>query len=289
MIGERTKRRFVLPPVLRLLLINLIEHDVGKNAAALAYYMMFAMFPGLIFLNNLVGLLDLDITAITQILYSLLPEDIVGIIETYLSYVANTSSSVLLWFSLVFSIWFPMRVAKGLMNDVRLAYRLGRPRSTVRFMIRQFLYTVVLFVVMALSLFLSAMGEQVILFFVNLLPEHVFRISAYLLELWHYLRFAVIAVLMFLGLGLLYQLALDERQPILSLLPGIAAAMLLWMVGSIVFSFYVEHFANYSLIYGALGAFIVLLLWLYMTALAMIFGAELNAALIFARPFRRRR
>lgn len=289
MIGERTKRRFVLPPVLRLLLINLIEHDVGKNAAALAYYMMFAMFPGLIFLNNLVGLLDLDITAITQILYSLLPEDIVGIIETYLSYVANTSSSVLLWFSLVFSIWFPMRVAKGLMNDVRLAYRLGRPRSTVRFMIRQFLYTVVLFVVMALSLFLSAMGEQVILFFVNLLPEHVFRISAYLLELWHYLRFAVIAVLMFLGLGLLYQLALDERQPILSLLPGIAAAMFLWMVGSIVFSFYVEHFANYSLIYGALGAFIVLLLWLYMTALAMIFGAELNAALIFARPFRRRR
>ena len=51
------------------------------------------------------------------------------------------------------------------------------------------------------------------------------------------------------------------------------------MLVSVGFSFYVEHFANYSVIYGALGAVVVLLIWLYMTAVILILGAELNAAL----------
>ncbi len=63
-------------------------------------------------------------------------------------------------------------------------------------------------------------------------------------------------------------------------MPGIAAALTSWMIVSIGFSFYVENFANYSIIYGTLGAVIVLLIWLYMTAAILILGAELNVALL---------
>lgn len=273
------KKPRILLPTLRLMVKNVLDHNVGKNAAALAYYLLFALFPMLIFLSNLLGLLDLNVTAITQSLQQLLPKDVVGIIESYLDYVSHTSSHSLMWFSLVFSIWFPMRAAKGLMDDVRLAYQLEKPAHPIGYAIRQLIYTVVLFIVIGLTLLLSTLGRQVLGYLNSLIPEKTLRFSEYLLEIWQYLRFIPVGLLMLAALGTLYAASMDKRPPIRPLMPGILFALLAWMLVSVGFSFYVEHFANYSVIYGALGAVIVLLVWLYMTAVILILGAELNSAL----------
>mgnify|MGYP003320155708 CR=1 FL=1 len=63
---KRNKKRSVVMPVFQLVIQNFFEHNVGKNAAALAYYLLFALFPMLIFLSNLLGLLDLNISEIIQ-------------------------------------------------------------------------------------------------------------------------------------------------------------------------------------------------------------------------------
>ena len=276
---KRNKKRSVVIPALRLVIQNFFEHNVGKNAAALAYYLLFALFPMLIFLSNLLGLLDLNISEIIQILQRFLPKDVVGIVESYLDHVSHTSSQSMLWFALVFTVWFPMRAAKGLMDDVRLAYHLGKPAHPVSYTIRQLVYTVVLLIVVGLTLLLSTLGKQVLGYLNHLIPEKTLRISDYLLTIWQYLRFIPVGALMFAALGTLYAASLDKRQPWEEMLPGITAALLSWIVVSIGFSVYVENFANYSVIYGTLGAVIVLLMWLYMTAVILILGAELNAAL----------
>lgn len=273
---EKKKASFVL----KLLIENFFEHDVGKNAAALAYYLLFAIFPLLIFLSNLLGLLGMDITTVIQTLQRILPKEIIGILETYLAYVSETSSPVLLIFSLVFSIWFPMRVAKGLMDDVRLAYHLEPPKQRLKYIIRQLAYTVLLLLVICLSLIFVTIGRHILVYVNNLLPENTMHISEYAIGLWQYLRFIPTGVLMFLALGVLYAISLDKKQPAKTLMPGIAAALTTWMLVSIGFSFYVENFGNYSIIYGTLGAVIVLLMWLYMTAAILILGAEFNAALL---------
>lgn len=273
----------VIKPLLRLLATNFFEHDVGKNAAALAYYLLFALFPLLIFVSNLFGLMNLNITVTIQVLQRFLPNDIVGLVETYLDHVSHTSSHTLLWFALVFSIWFPMRVAKGLMEDVRLAYQLGKPQRPVAYTIRQLIYTIVFLIVIALTLFLATMGKHVLVYIKELLPQDVLQISDYLLGIWQYVRFFPIALLMFVGLGTLYAVSLDKKPPMKTILPGISAALISWLAVSIGFSIYVENFANYSAIYGTLGAVIILLLWLYMTAVIMILGAEINAALFVLR------
>lgn len=262
-----------------LLIGNFFDHKVGKNAAALAYYLLFALFPLLIFLSNLLGLLDLNITAITQALQQVLPRDVVGIIESYLAHVSQTSSHTLLWFALVFSIWFPMRAIKGLMDNVRLAYHLEEPEKPLAYALRQLVYTVIFLLVMALTLLLSTLGKHVLGYIDYLLPEGTVQFSNYFLGIWQYLRFVPIALLMFAALGILYAAALDNRQPIRAIWPGILFAMVGWMLVSVGFSFYVENFANYSVIYGTLGAVIVLLMWLYLTAVILIMGAELNAVL----------
>ena len=276
---KQEKKPKVFIPALRLLIKNVPDHNVGKNAAALAYYLLFALFPMLIFLSNLLGLLNLNVTAIIHGLQQFLPKDIVGIVETYLDYVSQTSSHSLLWFALIFTVWFPMRAAKGLMDDVRLANHLGKPAHPVAYMLRQLIYTVVLLLVIGLTLLLSTLGKQVLGYINLLIPERSLRLPEYLLGIWQYLRFIPVGVLMLVALGTLYAASMDNRQPIKTFLPGILFALFGWMLVSVGFSFYVEHFANYSVIYGTLGAVVVLLMWLYMTAVILILGAELNAAL----------
>lgn len=278
-VTQNVPKKSVLRQTLRLLFTNLFEHNVGKSAAALAYYLLFALFPLLIFASNLLGLLDLNINAVTASLSHFMPKDVVALVENYLDYVSHTSSKTLLWFALVFSIWFPMRAVKGLMLDVRKAYHLGTPKKLIRYEIRQLIYTVVFLIVIAVTLFLSTMGENILSLIFEYFPKNAPKISGYLLNIWQYVRFIPAGILMFVALGTLYAMSMDEKQKFRTFLPGITLALFGWMIVSIGFSFYVENFASYSIIYGTLGTVIILMVWLYMTSLILIIGAELNAAL----------
>lgn len=259
---------------------NVMDHNVMRNGASLAYYLLFALFPMLIFISNVLGMLDLNVATITTAMSRILPGDIVNLIGTYLEYVAENSSSTLMWFSLVFSIIFPMRAVSGLMDDVRTAYQLGKPKGRISYTIRQLIYTVLLIVVIGLTLLFSTVGQRVLNFLLDLIPDTgEIPVSRWMLTGWQYFRFLLVGVLMFAALGVLYALPQDHRQPVRDILPGVGVALVAWLLVSIIFSFYVENFASYSVIYGTLGAVIVLLMWLYITAVILILGAEFNAAL----------
>jgi membrane protein len=270
-------KRLNLHSTFKLLAIRFYTHSIGQNSAALAYYFLFALFPLLIFISSLLGILEVDITAVTGVLQRFFPTAVVGTIESYLDHVTHTSSRILMWFSLVFSIWFPMRAIMGLMGDVRRAYSLGRPTHPVIYTIKQLVFTILFLAVIVITLLLSVAGEHVLSYIVVLASKRMLPSVDRMLGIWQYIRFIPLALLMFVGIGALYSVSLDKRPPIKTVLPGIFFALLAWLAVSIGFSFYVENFSNYSLIYGTLGTFIVVLLWLYMTAMVLILGAELNA------------
>lgn len=265
------------------LLDNMFKHNISKNAASLSYYLIFSLFPLLIFISNFMGLLNLDVYSVTEALKQILPDEVVFIIESYLDYVSDNSTGTLLWFSLVFSIWFPMRTAKGLMSDVRLAYNLEKPNNPITYTLNQLLYTVILLVVILLNIFLSFTGKNILSTIKALVPTHIFQLSEHFIDVWQYLRFVPIAILMLVAIGTLYTVSLEHKIPFKSMLPGIFTAFALWLTVSIGFTFYVDNFANYSVIYGTLGAVMALLVWLYMTAFVLIIGAEVNACLYLLR------
>lgn len=279
----RQRKKSLLPKVIRNTVFNIAEHEVGKSAAALTYYLLFAMFPLLVFISNLLGLLDLDIASISKTLLPIMPDDVVNLLEAYLYYVTDSSSQVMLWFSLVFTVWFPFRAVKSLMDDVRIAYQLGKTPRPVFYAIRQFLFTVIFLAIIIVLFLLAVLGRRFVSTVTNWLGlEGILQIPAVLLNLWQYLRFILLAAIMFGILGLLYVVSQDRKRPAKAILPGVAIAMTAWLIVSIGFSVYVENFANYSVIYGTLGAVIVLLMWLYMTSFILILGAEYNASLIAA-------
>lgn len=269
----------ILKKTIRLTFDNYFNHYVRSNSAALAYYLFFALFPLLIFLSNLLGILDLNVYYITQTLGKILPIEIVSIIESYLDYVTTNSSKTLLIFSLLFSIWFPMRAVQGLMDAVRRAFSYDSPKNILIYMLKQLFCTVILLVVLFISLLFTVLGRNILTFVNSILPPTAIQASDFLLQFWQYMRFVIIAILMFVAIWVLYIIALEYRPPIKQILPGILLALPSWLIVSVLFSFYVENFAQYTAIYGTLGAVIILFVWLYMTAVILILGAELNASL----------
>jgi len=253
-------------------------HGVAHEAAALAYYLLFMLFPLMIFFSSLLGLLELDVSGIIQSLSRLLPNGVLDVLESYLTYVSQTSSRNMLWFGLVFAIYFPMRAADCLMSSVRRAYHLSQPKNQFLHTAKVLLYTVFLLVSIALALTLSTVGRKALEF-----VSRFWTVPEAFIELWSGLRFLVLGGVMFAAIGLLYAAAQDTRQPVRNILPGTALALAAWMVVSAAFSFYVENFGSYSVIYGALGAVIVLMMWLNLTAVALIMGAEVNGVLMALR------
>jgi len=258
-----------------LLARRYFDHHVAHDSAALTYYLLFALFPLLIFLNNLIGLLAYDAAVPLSQLARFVPREVVDLLEQYLAYVSRVSSRALLWFSLVFTIYFPYRAANALFLSVRKAYGDGVPARFLGYQLRVLLYTVLMIAALALSLFLSAVGRRALAF----LADYIYLSDAFV-RLWTSCRFVLLGALLLVMIALLYVLALDARSLRRGILPGALASLAAWIALSLLFSLYVERAARYSLIYGSIGGVIVVLLWLYLTAAALILGAEFNGVLL---------
>lgn len=261
-----------------LLARRFLRHNVGAQSAALAFYLLFMLFPFLIFISALLGMLHLDVAGILAALAEFLPTQVVDVVEVYLTYVGSSPSPQLMLFGLVFSIYFPMRATNALMRSVRTAYHLGPPRGVILPRLKALLYTVLLIITVALTLTLMTVGDRLLLYAV----EH-FRLPLFAAALWARLRFPVAAVVGYFALFFLYALAQDGRQPWHNIWPGTLAALAAWMGISWLYALYVNNFAHYSVLYGSIGTLIVLLIWLNLSAVTLIMGAEFNGTLMSLR------
>ena len=270
------KNRFLR--TIYLMVRRYLRHNVGIQSAALAFYLLFMIFPFLIFISALLGILQLDVAAILGALEEILPREVVEIAGVYLRYVRANPSVKLLVFGLVFSIYFPMRAANALMRSVRTAYHLGPPRNPALHQMKSLVYTAVLILTIVLTLAAMTVGERMLAYAV----VH-FRLPAFLAELWVRLRYPAAGLSGYFALSFLYGLAQDQWRPWRDLWPGTLFSLAAWMALSVLYSLYVDNFADYSLLYGSIGTVIVLMIWLYLSAVTLIMGAELNGTLISLR------
>ena len=263
---------------LYLMVHRYLDHRVGIQSAALAFYLLFTIFPFLIFISALLGLLQLDVAEILRVVSEFLPREVVSLIGIYLTYVGANPSPRLLLFGLLFSVYFPMRAANSLMHSARTAYHLGPPHNALVHWMKTLLYTVLLIAAIALTLVLMTVGERILLYAVE-----QFRLPVLIANLWVQLRFPAIAVVGYFAVFFLYALAQDNHQPWKNLWPGTLTALVGWVILNWAYAFYVNNIAHYSALYGSIGTIIVLLVWLNFSAIVLIMGAEMNGTLISLR------
>ena len=258
-----------------------VVHSVGMESAALSFYLIFAIFPFLIFVSALLSFFQLNLDDFSQYLGSLLPGDVERILDRFLLYARGRPNARLLLSSLVFSLYYPMRAANSLMLSVRKAYHLGAPQGALSQLLKTLLYTVLLMLTVILTVVLMTVSNRILDFAVKnlLLPEFV-------ADWWAALRFPVAAVAAYFAIYVLYALAQDRPRNWRYLWPGTLAALGGWMLVSWLYALYVNNIAHYSLLYGSIGTVICLLIWLNLSSLLLILGAELNGALMSRRRSR---
>ena len=127
------------------------------------------------------------------------------------------------------------------------------------------------------------MGERVLNFVSGYISNYItITLNDRTIRLWSILRFALLGGIVFFPIALMYGLA-QESHKMNRIWPGVVFSMAMWLTLSYLFSYYVENIARYSVIYGTLGAVIVLLLWLYLASMMLIMGAEFNSVLMTLR------
>ncbi|GAA5265573.1 membrane protein [Acidiphilium sp. MT5] len=261
-------------------IMALMSGDMSLAAAGCAFYATLALFPALTTVISLYGLVFDPQSVAPQLHYlqRFMPDTayllIAGRIKHLVS-AGNTSLGIGLAVSLAFTLYSSSSGTKSLIYALNLIHRREETRGFVRFQA-----TALGMTLLAMIGAILAIGVLVVLpLLFNLLG-----LGADSGNLVVLLGFIMLTLFMALALSLLYRFGPSFRLADgHAVVPGAVVAIILWMVMSYVFALYVGRFAAYSQTYGPLATIIGLMMWFYLTAYALLFGAQLNAAVERAR------
>jgi membrane protein len=257
------------------------EDNVFNGAAALAYYLMLSIFPGAIFLLTLLPYLptaDLQ-KAIMDLLHQAMPEQAANLFEGVVKNVMVQKKGGLLTFGVLFTLWSASTGLYAVMQQLNITYDVkeGRPFWKVR---GTAVLLMLLFVILVVGAFILIVGGGMIQ---DQLTAWI-GTRGEVLAFFAVLRWLIIACFILLGFALVYYLGPDVEQTFKFVTPGSVIGLILLVISSLAFSFYIGNFGNYSATYGGLGAVIILMLWLYIAGLVLLIGSEINALLEHYHP-----
>ncbi len=254
-----------------MILIRMREHDVSGMAAQLAFFFLLSLFPLLIFLIALIPYLPFTAADIMALLATIVPEDSLAFIEPQLEGIMERNRG-LLSVSILGTLWTASNAMNGLLKSFDKAYDVVENRKYIIRRAIALLMTVGLIFLLIIVLMLPVFGKQIGVFLYNLIG-----FSEHYLVIWNFVRWISSIIGLYLIFTLLYWVLPYIKWKRKSVFWGALFATIGWSVVSYGFSFYVNHFSNYSNTYGSIGGIIVLMLWLYLSAHIIVLGGEINA------------
>ena len=256
--------------------------NIHERAAALSYYFLFALFPALLFLAAIVGslpggsLLDHLMRYVTRVL----PKDAAMLVSRTLGEVVTGAGPGLVSLGAVGALWgastgmtsimTALNVSRGVIDDRKWwERRLIALGLTLGFS----LFTVT-------ALFLLVFGE-----WIGEAVAGAIGLGAAFTQGWRLAQWPVATLCVLTGITLVYSVAPARRPPWRSVSPGSVVAITGWLTMSFGLRLYVRFFDTYNATYGSIGGVILLMLWLYLSSLLLLVGAEINAVIeAGARP-----
>jgi membrane protein len=269
--------------------IVLIGNELGRTraftaAAALAFYFLLSLVPLLIVIASLLSYLPFSniLGQILGMMAALIPPESINLVQSVVSSILEPGHGKLISFGILSYLWAATGGFSSLSEALDIAYDVTDCRPWWRERLQAFLLTFTVGVMAMFSLLLVILGPH----FGHILVQF-FSLPPSFGHIWPFLRWVITLTTFVICLEWMYYLGPHARHSFWSTLPGAAVAVATWFLGSFGLSFYLDHLANYNKTYGSLGAVIGLMLWLYITSLAVLIGAELNAELGKRRRARR--
>jgi membrane protein len=243
-------------------------------AAQLSFYFLLALFPALLFLVALVGYIRVD-NAFDELLAALstvAPRELIELLRAQVAELAEGRHASLLTLGIAGALWSSSAAMVAIIDALNRAYDVTEWRSWWKRRLVALLLTVALAAFVLVSLVLVLVGPGVLqaaAAWVQLAPS--------IAGMWAVLRWPVMILCVVVGVDLVFHFAPNRKSRWVLLTPGSLIATALWIASSFAFKYYVSNFGDYTATYGAIGGAIITMLWFYVSSLAILVGAELNA------------
>jgi membrane protein len=253
------------------------DHEIFGRAAQLSYYFLLALFPLLLVLINVLGYMAQEGTAFRErlLLYlaAIMPRSAITLVRTTLDEISNASGSGKLSFGLLAALWAASNGMGAISDTLNTAYNVRERRPWWRVRIISVCLTIALAILilaaLAIVLYGGTIGEA-------LAARYGF--GDFFTSLWTIVQWPIALAFVLTTFNLIYNFAPDlppgERSWIT---PGAFVGVGFWLLVSFGFRVYLSFFDSYSVTYGSLGALIVLMLWFYLTGVAILIGGEVNS------------
>ena len=249
-------------------------------AAQLAYYLLLALVPAIVFLFALTSFLPGEVLQQTlNTASAVVPQDVLIILREQMRSIANGQDAGLLTFGFAMALWSSSAAIVAVTDALNRAYDIEEARPWWKVRLTAMLLTVGLAAFVLVALGLIMVGPT--------LAERLATqagLGAAFEWTWKILQWPLVFALVATAIAVLNYYAPDAEQDWTWVSPGALLATVLWLVASLAFKFYLASFANYNETYGSLGGVIVLMLWFYISSLAILAGAEMNAEIEHASP-----
>jgi len=249
--------------------------DCMGMAAQISFYTMLGLFPFLIFLLSLLGTFPLGEALKPEMLEALreqMPRESAEYVANIVLELLPEYSQGLLSVGLLASLWGASMAVGALITTINRAYNI-RPR---RHMVTQKLMSIVLVLLLSgmwlMSMTIILVGPGI--------TQNIFEFMGIASEtntFWTSLRLPMAFMLNLTALTILYYFAPEARQRVLSILPGAFTATILWLLASSAFRIFLRNFGTYNKTYGSLAGLVILMMWLWISGLVFLLGAEINS------------
>lgn len=269
-VGKKTLREF-------------LDDQCTDLAAALTYYAVLALFPALLALLSLLGVFgqgQKTADAVLEMIQGVLPVDALRTLEPVIVQLTESSAT---GFALVFGLLGALWAASGYVGAFGRAmnriYEVDEGRPFYKLRPRMIVITAIVLVMVAVAAVLLVVSGPV----AEAIGDAI-GLGETALTVWNIAKWPVLLGVVVLIVAILYYATPNVQQPRFRWISiGALFAIVVWILASVVFGFYVSMFGNYEKTYGTLAGVIIFLLWLWITNLALLFGAELDAEVERAR------
>lgn len=241
-------------------------------AAEQAYYYMLSVFPLLVLALSIIPYLNIDPQKVIEFLQTIMPPETVSVFEENINDFVNKPNGGLLTVGILGTIWSASNGMNAFIGAMNQAFNVEESRPFYLVRLLSIGLTIGLIFAFLIAFFLPVFGGIIIRQL-----ENIIYIPGSTAMILNVLRFIIAFFVIFTIITILYRIAPNVNKTFKGLFPGAIVATIIWQMVSIGFSFYVSNFGNYSATYGSLGGVIILMLWLFLTGLALVIGGEINA------------
>jgi membrane protein len=259
------------------------EDEVTDRAASLAYYFLFALFPALLFLTALIGLLPIPslMDRLMEYVSRALPTDAASVTQKTVREVIRGAHGGLLSIGVLGALWAASNGMASIITALNAVYDVQETRPFWKHKALAIgltlLFSVFILTALVLMVFGPKIGETV---------ANLVGLGVLFTLIWNVVSIPIVVVLVGVGVALVYYLAPAVVQKFRWVTPGSLLAVVLWLAMSAGLRYYITHFANYNATYGSIAGVILLMLWLYLSGVALLLGAEVNAEIEHAAAAR---